>query len=88
MKNIYNIKSVGCYVDGAHGIHSFGMIIEFAKRNGFSPKSYCSKSFIDEIKVCLDAIEYMNKNFPVKKACWNFSWHGNGDFGLYKIRRL
>ena len=95
----YTLADVGCYVDGAKGIHVLDGVVEIAEAHGMDELScWCNSGFYGKIahgaghswSDCefSDDIEndcdlFMNDTFAVEGAYWGRN--DNGDWGLWAI---
>lgn len=86
----YTLDDIGCYVDGAHGIHAIDTIVCIAEDHGMPipepwcacgdhPNEYAGCEYVDELEDECD--EYMNDHHGVDGAHWGRS--EQGDWGLW-----
>jgi hypothetical protein len=86
----YTLEDVGCYVDGARGIHAIDRILCFAEDHGLkweaealfaNPLDTDDYEYSDEAEDVAD--RYMNENYGVEGAYWGRN--ENSDWGLWAI---
>jgi hypothetical protein len=83
----YTLEDVGCYVDGARGIHAINKIGSIAKEHGFQtgwddlPLCLSDYEFAGELEDEID--QFMDADYGVEGAYWGRN--DQGDWGLWTL---